>query len=131
MRELRRRGLRTGIVSTGITFLADRVARELAVDHAVANEIVEAEGVITGEVVIHVPHGAKDLALARFCSEFGIGAGAVAAVGDSHGDLSMFRAAGRSIAFNATDAAVEAGADEALPGADLSALVDCLLSHGG
>jgi len=131
MASLRRRGVRTGIVSTGLTFLSDRVWRELAMDHAVANEIVEKAGVITGEVVIHVPHGGKDRALARFCGAFGLTPGSVAAVGDSPGDLSMFRAAGLAVAFNATDAAVERGADAVVPGEDLGALVNCLLTDGG
>jgi phosphoserine phosphatase len=120
-----------GIVSTGLSLLAERVRRELRLDHAVANEIVLRDGAVTGEVIIRVPHGGKGAALAEFCGAFGLVPGEVAAVGDTEGDLAMFRAAGWSVAFNATDPAVLRSASEVAPGGDLRALVDCLLPRGG
>jgi len=120
-----------GIVSTGLSLLAERVRQELRFDFAIANEIVMSDGVVTGEVVIRVPHGGKDSALADFCRAFDLAPGEVAAVGDTEGDLSMFRAAGWSVAFNATDPAVLRSASLVAPGGDLRVLVDCLLPRGG
>ena len=98
--HLRSRGLKAGIVSTGLTLLADRVHRELELDFTIANRLVTRGGRFTGEVKINVEHGRKDEAVELFCNQFGIPPRQVVAVGDSEGDLSMFRAVGFSIAFN-------------------------------
>jgi len=86
---------------------------------------------VTGEVIIRVAHGGKDRALEGFCREFGIRPAEVAAVGDSDGDISMFRAAGRSVAFNAADPVVAREASAEAPGNDLRALIQLLLNEGG
>jgi len=127
LRALKEAGLVVGIVSTGLSLLAHRVRREHALDDAIANELVVKDGVVTGEVRITIAHGEKDRALAEFCGRFDLARDRVAAVGDTEGDLSMFRAAGWSIAFNAADRRVEREASAAVEGVDLRGLIPLLL----
>ena len=75
-------------------------ALELELDFTIANRLVTRGGYLTGEVKINVEHGCKGEAVDLFCHQFGIDAAQVIAVGDSAGDISMFRAVGYSVAFN-------------------------------
>jgi phosphoserine phosphatase len=108
---LRSRGLKVGVISTGLTLLADRIHRELDLDFTIANRLVTRAGQFTGEVKINVEHGRKDDAVSLFCGQFGIPPRRVISVGDSEGDLSMFRAVGFSVAFNPDSDAVAAAAN--------------------
>jgi len=97
---LKRQGLKIGVISTGLTLLADRIHRELGLDFTIANRLVVHEGRITGEVKINVEHARKDEAVNLFCNQFGIPAQRILGVGDSEGDIPLFRAVGFSLAFN-------------------------------
>jgi len=124
-------GLKLGIVSTGLSLLADRVREELGLDYAVANALGIDDGRISGEIVIRVPHGGKDAALKAFCLGFGLDPSEVAAVGDTEGDISMFEAAGWSVAFNPESEAVARRASAVVPGRDLRDLVPHLTRRAG
>ncbi|MGD0231147.1 MAG: HAD family phosphatase [Syntrophorhabdales bacterium] len=56
MDALRKEGIMTVVLSTGLSFLVQRVKRELTMTRAFANELVVAGGVLTGEIRIHVEH---------------------------------------------------------------------------
>ena len=124
--HLQQRGLKVGIISTGLTLLADRVHRELDLDFTIANRLVTRRGRFTGDVKINVDHGRKDEAVALFCGQFGIPAGQVIAVGDSEGDLSMFRAVGYSVALNPLETRVAASADAVCRSESLAELLAVL-----
>ncbi len=116
-------GLKVGVISTGLTLLAERVHRDLALDFTIANRLVTRRGSFTGEVKINVEHGRKDDAVELFCNQFGISARQVISVGDSEGDLSMFGAVGYSIAFNPTTEEVARAADAVCVGEGLMELL--------
>ncbi len=103
---LRKQGLKVGVISTGLTLLAERVHWDLDLDFTIANRLVTRGGRFTGEVKINVEHGRKEEAVELFCNQFGIPPGRVIAVGDSEGDVSMFQAVGFSVALNPLDEAV-------------------------
>ncbi len=104
---LRGRGLKVGVISTGLTLLAERIHRELDLDFTIANRLVTRGGCFTGEVKINVEHGRKEEAVELFCHQFGIPPERVIAVGDSEGDVSMFRSVGFSVALNPLDREAE------------------------
>jgi phosphoserine phosphatase len=82
VRTLRRLGYRFAIVSGGFTHVTDRLAADLGIHFARANEL---EIVGAGEVD----------------AEVGVPVDAVIAVGDGANDLDMLNAAGLGIAYNA------------------------------
>jgi phosphoserine phosphatase len=100
---LKRAGMLVGVVSTGLTLLAERVHRELDLAFTIANRLVERAGRLTGDVKVNVVHDRKGEAVDLFCAQFGIEAHDVIAVGDSEGDISMFARSGFSIAVNPRD----------------------------
>lgn len=130
VRYLRDRGLRIGMISTGLTLLSDRVARELGADFAVANHLESENGRFTGKVDIRVTHRHKDVAVEEFCRRFDLPPDKVIAVGDSEGDLSMFRRVGYSIAYRPTDADAAAAADRVCDGSRLTDLIPLLPLDG-
>ena len=98
--QLERLGLLVGVVSTGLTLLAERVHSELKLAYTIANRLVAVNGRLTGEVKVNVEHGKKGEAIDLFCTQFGISHERVITVGDSEGDISMFERSGFSVAMN-------------------------------
>ncbi len=120
---LRKRGLKVGVISTGLTLLAERVHRDLDLDFTIANRLVTRGGCFTGEVKVNVEHGRKEEAVELFCHQFGIPPDRVIAVGDSEGDVSMFRAVGFSVALNPLDEEVVRAANAVCRCTDVMDLV--------
>ena len=123
-------GAVVGVVSTGLTLLADRARAELGLEYCAANRLLARDGVLTGGVEIEVTHARKGEVVDRFCARFGIAPGEVVSFGDTDGDISMFERTGLSVAvFPASRRAAQAasrvhdegGLDELVRGLPLGA----------
>jgi phosphoserine phosphatase len=102
VRTLKRLGYRFAIVSGGFSQVTDRLAADLGIDFAAANELEVVDGRLTGRIVGPVVDRAgKADALRRFAAQVGVSQAATVAVGDGANDLDMLSAAGLGIAFNA------------------------------
>jgi phosphoserine phosphatase len=102
VRTLRRLGYRFAIVSGGFTQVTDRLAADLGIHFARANELEIVDGKLTGRIVGDVVDRAgKATALREFAVEVGVPPAAVIAIGDGANDLDMLAAAGLGIAYNA------------------------------
>lgn len=102
IRTLKRLGYRFAIVSGGFSQITDRLAADLGIDYATANELEIVDGKLTGKVIGDiVDRAGKAKALRRFAAEVGITEAATIAIGDGANDLDMLSAAGLGIAFNA------------------------------
>ena len=102
LRVLRKLGFKTGVISGGFTFAAYALKDKLGLDYAYANEMVEADGVLTGEVKQPVvsPQRKADL-LDAIAQREGIALEQTIAIGDGANDLAMLERAGLGIAFHA------------------------------
>ncbi|MGA9747052.1 MAG: phosphoserine phosphatase SerB [Nocardioides sp.] len=102
VRTLKRLGYRFAIVSGGFSQITDRIAADLGIHFAAANELEVAQGRLTGRIVGPiVDRAGKADALRRFADEVGVSTAATVAIGDGANDLDMLSAAGLGIAFNA------------------------------
>jgi phosphoserine phosphatase len=102
VRTLRRLGYRFAIVSGGFSQITDRLAADLGIHFARANELEIVDGRLTGRIVGPVVDRAgKATALRQFAAEVGVSEAAVVAIGDGANDLDMLNAAGLGIAYNA------------------------------
>jgi len=111
VRTLRRLGYRFAIVSGGFSQITDRLAADLGIHFARANELEIVDGVLTGEVVgAVVDRAGKARALREFAAELGLPDEATVAIGDGANDLDMLAAAGLGVAYNAKPA-VRSAAD--------------------
>jgi phosphoserine phosphatase len=123
VRTLKRLGYRFAIVSGGFSRVTDRLAADLGIDFAAANELEVVDGRLTGRVVGAVlDRAGKAAALRRFAREAGVSEAATVAVGDGANDLDMLAAAGLGIAFNAKPV-VQQAADTAVNVPFLDAIV--------
>lgn len=123
VRTLKRLGYRFAIVSGGFTQITDRIAEDLDIDFAAANELEIVDGRLTGRIVGPVVDRAgKAAALRGFAAEVGVPTAATIAVGDGANDLDMLSAAGLGIAFNAKPV-VQQAADTAVNVPYLDAII--------
>jgi len=107
---LRSWGLKTAIVSSGLSVFADKAKEVLGIDISRSNRLLtDAEGRICG-VDVHVAYDNKHKVLAAVAKNLRIPLARCVAIGDSRNDIPMFRLAGHSIAFNPTDEEVAASA---------------------
>ena len=114
VRTLKRLGYRFAIVSGGFTQVTDRIAADLGIDFAAANELEVVDGRLTGRIVgAVVDRAGKAEALRRFAGEVGVSPAATVAIGDGANDLDMLAAAGLGVAFNAKPV-VQQAADTAV-----------------
>ena len=109
VRTLRRLGYRFAIVSGGFSQITDRLAADLGIHFARANELEIVDGRLTGRIVGDVVDRAgKAAALREFAAEVGVTVASVIAIGDGANDLDMLNAAGLGIAYNAKPVVREA-----------------------
>jgi len=124
MRELKRIGARTAIVSAGIDLLAERIANELGMDLHLANGLArDAAGRLSGEGVLRVRLMDKGDGIAEASKRMGIPLNNTVAVGNSKYDISMFRKAGFGIAFRPSDEAIRRSAHAAVEEKNLSGIL--------
>ena len=113
--------IQTAIVSAGLDVLAERVARELAIDHVFANGVKSDEdGYITDEGILGVGLMYKDRVVRKLSKQLDIPLEHIAAVGNSCFDIPMLETCGLGVAFNPEDDCVREVADIIVEGKDLS-----------
>ncbi|MBM4249786.1 MAG: HAD-IB family phosphatase [Euryarchaeota archaeon] len=118
--ELRKRGIRTAIVSAGLEPLTTRVARTCGIDINLSNGLeTDSDGYLTGEGIVRVPLGGKGAVVRSLMAELGVEKDECAAVGDRIWDSMMFDEVGTRIAFNPADGEVGDCADVVVRKKDL------------
>ncbi|ONI69353.1 phosphoserine phosphatase SerB [Kribbella sp. ALI-6-A] len=111
VRTLKRLGYQFAIVSGGFSQITDKIAADLGIDYAAANELEIVDGKLTGKVVGDiVDRAGKAVALRRFAAASNTPLSQTVAIGDGANDLDMLAAAGLGVAFNAKPV-VRAAAD--------------------
>ena len=110
VRTLRRLGYRFALVSGGFSQITDRLAEDLGIHYARANELEIVDGVLTGRILGDVVDRAGKAAAARyFAEQVGVPLESVVAIGDGANDLDMLEVAGLGIAYNAKAARAGGG----------------------
>ncbi len=135
VRALGSEGVLTVVLSTGLSFLVDRVMRELGMTAAVANELVVEKGVLTGDIRINVAHDAgggglhdKGYWVKRVLRERGLRKEESAAIGDGEGDRGMFEEAGVAVGYHPS-ASVLPLLDHALYNGSFKEVLEVLRAH--
>ena len=117
MTNLKQVGIKVGIVSAGISFLADKVGKDLNVDVVMSNNLKISNDVITGEIETNVSVNNKKSIIQRIATSMSLTMSEVAVVGDHAFDLP--NEAGLKIAFNPRHIDAEKDADFIMKGEDL------------
>ncbi|MDB5457745.1 MAG: phosphoserine phosphatase SerB [Caulobacter sp.] len=123
VRTMAAHGARCVLVSGGFTFFTQRVAAAAGFHDNRANTLIEADGVLTGQVGEPIlGKAAKLTALIEETAALGVGPDQALAIGDGANDLAMIEAAGFGVAYHAKPV-VAAQADARVDHADLTALL--------
>ena len=123
--ELRRRGVKIVILSAGLSVLAEKAARELGADLAIANELRTDDGRLTGEIEVKVAVDSKEEIVREIASSFGVPLQEVALVGDRGFDLANPECL--KIAFLPKDDAARFEAHHVIETTDLRAILQYLM----
>jgi phosphoserine phosphatase len=123
VRTMRARGAHSVLVSGGFTAFADRVGAAIGFAKVIANELLIADGALTGAVAKPiVDSDTKRRTLLAESAAHGIPLSATLAVGDGANDIPMIEAAGLGVAYHAKPK-TQAAADAAVRHGDLTALL--------
>lgn len=99
---LRRRGIRTAIVTGGYARVARAIQQRLEIDRCYATELEERDGRLTGRLAGPLlDAAAKVSALDDLCTRFGVRRAQCVAVGDGANDLPLLAAAGWGVLYTA------------------------------
>ncbi|MBS3920660.1 MAG: HAD family phosphatase [Deltaproteobacteria bacterium] len=99
---LKQRGLKLSMVSSGLSVLSDWVHQKFGFDYSVSNDLLHENGVLSGKVRIQVHYDKKAEWVRRILQKYDVKPEEAIAIGDSRGDIDMFRMAGFSVAFNSS-----------------------------
>lgn len=99
---LKNKGLKLSMISSGLSLLSNWVHQKYGLDYSVSNDLLHENDVLTGKVKIQVYYDKKAEWVRRILKEFGMKPEEVIAIGDSMGDIDMFKMVGFSIAFNSS-----------------------------
>jgi len=120
-------GLKVVLISAGLSFVTERIEREIGVDASLANELKVENGFLTGEVKVNVSVHNKDMVLLRMLKKFNLRVDECAAVGDDETLIPLFEKVGLSIAFNPRSWVVKERADVTVKSEDLREVLPFLL----
>jgi len=128
---LKSRGVKLGIISSGLSLLSDWVREKYGFDYSVANELGMTDGVLDGTIRIHVHYDQKAKWVREARRRFKARKEEILAVGDSSGDITLFQMAGFSIAFNSRSPRLDEIAHLSIRSSDLRDLIPSLVPHLG
>jgi phosphoserine phosphatase len=87
---LKKSGVFTVIISSGLSLLVNRVKEELSFDMAFSNELSSQKGLLTGDIKINVEYNRKGPLVREILATLGLRKEEASAVGDGEGDKGMF-----------------------------------------
>jgi phosphoserine phosphatase len=96
---LKKSGIFTVIISSGLSLLVDRVKNDLSIDMAFSNELISRAGLLTGDIKINVEYNQKGALVKKVLDFLGLQKEEASAVGDGDGDKGMFDEVALPIGF--------------------------------
>jgi len=127
--RLSRAGVQIVLISTGLDLHVHAVADEIGATFAFANELVVADGHLTGELRILVPQWGKGDVVEQVMARVGLAASDCMAVGDGPADVAMFERVGWSVAVTPEEEGVREAASVTLDELDLTRLASLLVGR--
>jgi phosphoserine phosphatase len=121
--HLKKKGLKLGMVSSGLSVLSNWVHEKYGFDYSVSNDLIHENGVLTGKVRIQVHYDQKAIWVRKILDQFGVRPEESIAIGDSLGDMDMLQMAGFSVAFNSCCQDLDQIADVCIKNQNLAEII--------
>jgi phosphoserine phosphatase len=129
MSYLKRNKIIVVIVSGGISWLSDRLAKKYPIDQAYSNIIYsDSNGNIIPDGKVMVNPIKKDIIMKKVMEKYNVNADECIAVGDSESDFSMYKAVPNFLAFN-SDSNLLSNISKANLSGSLEAIIDYIDSN--
>lgn len=103
--------IRTALISGGLSVIAEKVASDFKIKHVFVNDLLSNEGLLTGKVKINVSFNGKLPIYKKLLKEMKLKPYQVMTVGDTNGDVPLFKNSGLAIAINPLHPGVSEVAD--------------------
>ena len=124
--SLKRRGIKTILVSGGFHFFADKIGARLGFDRVVANQLEVKNGFLTGRLEPPIiDANAKLDILEAERQALGLSYQEIIAIGDGANDINMVKVAGHGFAYRAKPALLKEAAHH-INFSDLTIIRDCI-----
>lgn len=130
IQNLKKRGVLTVILSTGLSLLVEKVKVDLGINMALSNELLSENGYLTGEIKINVNFNEKGFIVERVLRELGATKAEACALGDGEGDAGMFEAVGLAVGLH-HDGPTITGVHQTIRGDSLLDLIRVVEEHEG
>ncbi len=124
--NLQKQKIEIALISTGLATLVDRIKNKYKIKYAVSNHLLDDGEKLTGLVKINVDWNQKAEHLKQIAYKLNIPLNECVSVGDSSGDLDMFKITGFSIAFNPSSDKIAQCASINIKNSSLIKIVDYL-----
>ncbi|MBN2111492.1 HAD family phosphatase [Candidatus Woesearchaeota archaeon] len=122
---LKKKGIKTCILTSGPTELARKAQRDLGIDSVYGNEIVIKKNKITGEYKwLSLDYSHKGETFLGICRELYVNPQEAIVVGDNDQDIFKFEKAGFSIAFNSNSEKLKKAADAVIDDNNLMKILE-------
>ncbi len=121
--HLKQRELKLALVSSGLSLLSNWVHQKYDFDYSVSNDLLNENGILTGKVRIQVYYDKKAEWVMKILKQFGVKREETIAIGDSKGDIDMFRLVGFSVTFNSSCEELDQIASVCVPSTNLTDIV--------
>jgi phosphoserine phosphatase len=125
---LKEKGIKTYLLSAGLTQVAQRIQEEIGINGYAANMLIVKDGFLTGEVEVNVSFHDKDKHLPRILQEFNVTPNECAAVGDDPTLIPLFKKVALAIAFNPSSKTVERNAHITIKDKDLRKILSYIIA---
>ena len=104
-------GKTVGFLSSGINIIVDESAKELGLDFSIATELYHKDGILTGKSGRIVPLWNKEKLFLELLEKYNFLPEQSCYVGDNENDISCFKLAGISVAYNPKTESTKKSAD--------------------
>ena len=130
IQSLKKRGVLTVILSTGLSLLVEKVKNDHGIDVAISNDLLSRNGYLTGDIKINVNFNEKGCIVEKMLGELGLTRAEACALGDGEGDAGMFEAVGLAIGLHHNDSAVR-GVKRTIRGDSMLDMIRVVEEYGG
>lgn len=123
MEYLKKNNAIIAAISGGLSVLTDIIKNRFGLDVAISNVLKHDNGILNGEVEVHVEYWNKDKVLTKIAQEYNIHLSRTIFVGNGDNDIPVFKIAGHSIAFNPDSEEVAKSAEISLYSEDIRDII--------
>lgn len=124
--DLRRRGVKTAIVSSGPLQLALRAQEDLGIDEVRANKLSIVDGRVSGNVDVGVIDSEKARVAREVMESLGVAPEHTASVGDTDSDVETAESVGLAVAYDSVSPELDRVADVHLRKGELRRLTEVI-----